>query len=260
GRGGSTCQARGSASNAAISTSPRSCSPVRRPTDRRRTDRSGRGGDLDPTSIRVSLRGYLKWTVAVCWLPLPKLRRSERHVPAQDESVFQTYEYRPLPGSNFNDEAPAETVSSTVSSGDPVSRVTLWDAGDPVVKIAIPRSPPRLNLTGIAVPALARFRVGGPSTGERKPPNEYGTTVAKFQRLAATVLTVIRIPPPVVSSRFATHVGGMAEPAGPSHFATGVPLRRTTTDNAVCPSGTRLLSMSNTSTSGALSEIATGAE
>ena len=35
----------------------------------------------------------------------------------------------------------------------------------------IPRSPPRLNLTGMVLPAFAMFRVGRLSTGEKKPVN-----------------------------------------------------------------------------------------
>src|SRR6185295_17121833 len=43
--------------------------------------------------------------------------------------------------------------------------------GLPAARMPRPRSPPRLNLTGMALPALATLTVGRLSTGERKPVN-----------------------------------------------------------------------------------------
>src|SRR4029078_1920488 len=129
-----------------------------------------------------------------------------------------------------------------------------FEAGDPAAKIPIPRSPPRLNLTGIALPALATFRIGRGSTGDRKPPT--GSPVPKFQVLAASVYTVIRMSPPAIVSRAATHA---AEIGSPSQFASGTPFRNMTIVDAVWPVGTSVASTPNTRTSGWLASLAGGA-
>ena len=41
--------------------------------------------------------------------------------------------------------------------------------GDPALRMSRPWSPPRLNFTGIALPAFARFQLGRLSTGWKKP-------------------------------------------------------------------------------------------
>src|SRR5947209_3507633 len=59
------------------------------------------------------------------------------------------------------------------STGAPESQVTCWDEGEPAAKMPRPRSPPRLNLTGMALPAFETLTVGGLSTGWKKPVKVY---------------------------------------------------------------------------------------
>jgi len=43
------------------------------------------------------------------------------------------------------------------------------DDGEPAAKMSRPLLPLRLNLTGMARPALTAFTIGGLPTGEKKP-------------------------------------------------------------------------------------------
>src|SRR5689334_21960066 len=55
------------------------------------------------------------------------------------------------------------------SCGAPVSHRILLELGEPVARMLSPRFPCRLNLTGIALHALATLTTGGLSTGATKP-------------------------------------------------------------------------------------------
>src|SRR5207249_3972920 len=64
---------------------------------------------------------------------------------------------------------PTATVGVTAPSGAPVLHDTGCDAGEPAARMSRPWSPPRLNLIGIARPALSEFTLGKLRTGGKKP-------------------------------------------------------------------------------------------
>jgi len=61
------------------------------------------------------------------------------------------------------------TVVSIASSGVPVAHAIWLEEGLPGARMFRPWLPPRLNLTGMALPALTVLIVGGLPTGGKKP-------------------------------------------------------------------------------------------
>lgn len=111
--------------------------------------------------------------LAVWSVPSTSRTLSSRQVPAQPLSVFQTYLYRP-----FTKTSPS---SDFVFTGGPIAAPvvqSIWtETGYPSARMSSPRSPPRLNLTGIALPAMAGFSAGGLEIGGKKPVK--GQVIAK---------------------------------------------------------------------------------
>ena len=78
-----------------------------------------------------------------------------------------------LPGEGVVDRPlvlPA-TVSSTSSTGAEDSQLTPIDDGEPTFRMASPKLPARLNLSGMVAPAVLLFTTGRLSSGSRKPVN-----------------------------------------------------------------------------------------
>src|SRR5437879_4741634 len=67
----------------------------------------------------------------------------------------------------------ARWVCAVAPCGAACAQVVGWGEGDPAAKMFRPWLPPRLNLTGIALPPFAMLTVGGLSTGAKKPVKVY---------------------------------------------------------------------------------------
>src|SRR6266508_5123248 len=132
---------------------------------------------------------YASWTD-----PSVSSRMNLRHVPDHDVLVFHTYVYWPLAGSYCSSLWPDDTVSSITSRPSADEQSISWDAGDPGARMSSPWSPPRLNFTGTAAPALSTFSTGTLSTGGKKPwksncwPVVFFSTVATAENVPAEVL------------------------------------------------------------------------
>src|SRR5438309_8980804 len=87
--------------------------------------------------------------------------------------VFQTYVYWFDVGSYDRLLFPAATVCSMVSTGAELLHVIGPDPGTPPAKMFNPKLPPKLNFTGIALPALTELTTGRLSTGWKNPVKPY---------------------------------------------------------------------------------------
>jgi hypothetical protein len=65
----------------------------------------------------------------------------------------------------------------------------LTEAGYPAARIASPRLPPRLNLTGTALPGCCVFSAGGLSIGRKKPVNGHVIAKSAFETSKKTLPT-----------------------------------------------------------------------
>src|SRR5689334_15471678 len=94
---------------------------------------------------------------------------------------------------------PGLSVCSIASTGAVELQATKADAGKPLRKMCRPLFPPRLNFTGITLPALATLSVGRLSTGWKNPEMTNGA-MPKFQWLACEVRTVnCAVPSPAAT-------------------------------------------------------------
>jgi hypothetical protein len=85
----------------------------------------------------------------------------------EERGVFQTYVYVSLAASYCSPLFAAVDATAGPVTLQPASS----DVGESAARMPSPRSPPRLNLTGTAWPALTVLTIGGLSIGRWNPPN-----------------------------------------------------------------------------------------
>src|SRR5262245_1859118 len=128
-----------------------------------------RGPTAGRATFAIRMRCYLNLKLARTTLLSLSVIMSWRHWPTQALLVFQVYVYWPVVASYRSPLVVSVVVSSTASTGSCGLQLICLDVGELAAKMFRPKLPFRLNLTGIARPALTSFNVGRLSTGWKKP-------------------------------------------------------------------------------------------